>query len=122
MTHASNGFSPRRAKGLTTLAGYGAAHQKLRARWALVVARGGVLCARCQRPIPADPRSERCPAILAGGRVCGKLNCGWHLGHHDRDRSVYTGPEHACCNGGAPRRNRTRRRVPELQPWRASWF
>lgn len=62
----------------TNARGYGQRHQRLRARWAKVVARGGVLCARCGRVIrPGEP---------------------WDLGHDDRDRAVYAGPEHARCN------------------------
>jgi hypothetical protein len=80
----------------TTERGYGTAHQKLRKRLAAQVARGGVLCARCGRPIePGMP---------------------WDLGHNDFDRSVYNGPEHASCNrrtsqvvpGPAPRRQSRR--------------
>jgi hypothetical protein len=96
---------PKKAGGGSMVArGYGPRHFALRRRWERLVRRGGVLCARCRRPIPADATRERCPGILAAGRVCGKLGCGWHLGHHDTDRSRYTGPEHACCNAGAPRR------------------
>lgn len=39
---------------------------------------GGARCWRCHLPIP--PGSN------------------WHLGHHDADRSVLMGPEHARCN------------------------
>lgn len=58
--------------------GYGPAHQQLRKREARRVDAGGVLCARCGRPI--IPGSD------------------WDLGHDDRDRSRYTGPEHSACN------------------------
>jgi hypothetical protein len=47
-----------------------------------------VVCARCGRPI-------------APGSA-------WDLGHDDHDCSVYTGPEHARCNRGAPSRKRHR--------------
>jgi hypothetical protein len=63
---------------LTTKRGYGNAHQRERARWAPIVAEGGASCARCGRP------------IMPGSR--------WDLGHHDRDRSIYAGPEHRRCN------------------------
>jgi hypothetical protein len=50
------------------------------------VAAGGVVCAQCSRPIV--PKSA------------------WDLGHDDHDRTLYTGPEHARCNRGAPSRKR----------------
>ena len=58
--------------------GYGWPHQKLRRQWAVSVERGEVACARCGR-------------LIGAGEP-------WDLGHHDRDRSVYTGPEHRWCN------------------------
>lgn len=67
-----------RARGTRQERGYGAEHDKLRAQWAPIVATGRVKCARCDEPIPADAP--------------------WDLGHHDLDRSRYTGPEHAACN------------------------
>jgi hypothetical protein len=76
-----------RPRGTTTQRGYGTHHIRLRERWRLQVERGEVECARCGRLIQAKglPCSK-----------CGK-NCGWDL-DHDRDRSVYLGPSHACCN------------------------
>ena len=62
----------------TTGRGYGGRHQKLRKRWQAQVVRGVVLCARCGLPIAPDEP--------------------WDLGHDDRDRSRYSGPEHARCN------------------------
>jgi hypothetical protein len=65
-------------RGGTAARGYGSVHQRLRARIAPVVARGGVRCARCGELIrPGQP---------------------WDLGHDDHDRSRYTGPEHEACN------------------------
>jgi hypothetical protein len=62
----------------TTLRGYGNAHQKLRRSFAPFVAAGVVRCWRCDRLIePGEP---------------------WDLGHDDRDRSKYRGPEHRRCN------------------------
>lgn len=68
--------------------GYGAAHRRLRAAWTPRVAAGGVLCARCGRPI-----------------VPGSA---WDLGHDDRDRSYYVGPEHRSCNRAVAGRSRRR--------------
>jgi hypothetical protein len=60
------------------LRGYGARHQRLRADWAGLVAAGVVVCRRCELPIlPGSP---------------------WDLGHDDRDRRRYSGPEHRACN------------------------
>ncbi len=73
--------------------GYGAEHRKLRAAWQPRVAAGGVLCARCGRPI-----------------VPGTA---WDLGHDDIDRSMYRGPEHRRCNRAvAGRRGRGRAKAP----------
>jgi hypothetical protein len=63
--------------GRTTRHGYGAAHQKLRAQLAPIVATGLVRCWRCRELISARQR--------------------WDLGH-DRDRRYYRGPEHVHCN------------------------
>lgn len=61
----------------TTARGYGNRHQKLRKQLAPLVASGQERCARCSAPIlPGEP---------------------WDLGHDDRDRSRYTGPEHSRC-------------------------
>src|SRR5262245_19143641 len=62
----------------TAARGYGGAHQQTRKALEPVVAAGGVLCSRCQRP------------ILPGQA--------WDLGHSDYDRNVYTGAEHQACN------------------------
>lgn len=69
------------ARGTRQQRGYDANHDQLRAQWEPRVATGRVRCARCHRPIqPATP---------------------WDLGHHDTDRTRYTGPEHATCNRSA---------------------
>lgn len=79
-----------RTYGTTTQRGYGAAHQAERARWAPIVARGGVICWRCGEPIrPGQP---------------------WDLGHDDNDRTIYRGPEHRGHNraAGARKGNKLR--------------
>lgn len=74
----------------TRLRGYGARHKALRREWDVKVQAGGVLCARCGKWIkPGTP---------------------WDLGHNDKDRRLYNGPEHAKCNRGAPRRQAHERR------------
>jgi hypothetical protein len=73
----------------TTLRGYGHRHQQARKRLAPLVDAGLVRCARCGDWIaPGEP---------------------WDLGHHDWDRSLYTGPEHRACNRATA--GRWRRRV-----------
>ncbi len=43
-----------------------------------MVARGLMVCPRCQQPIHSNEP--------------------WDLGHHDHNRTKYTGPEHRHCN------------------------
>jgi hypothetical protein len=79
--------------------GYDAAHWRERAKWVPLVERGEVDCWRCGRWIPP-------------GSV-------WHLGHDDRDRSVYRGPECVPCNCATTGRM-PKRAVPVLDSSR-SW-
>ena len=64
-------------------------HRKISKELIPLVDAGLVDCARCRELIePGTP---------------------WDLGHSDRDPSLYSGPEHACCNRTAPHRNNTSR-------------
>ncbi len=84
----------------TTQRGYGPQHQKLRAQWAVKVARGTIPCARCGY-------------VIMRGQA-------WDLGHDDYDRTRYTGPEHAACNraaGGRLARARTAARKRAMRRW-----
>jgi hypothetical protein len=69
-----------RQRGTATQRGYGKEHQSERERWAPLVDRGMVACAKCHTLIrPGTP---------------------WDLGHTG-DRKAWTGPEHAACNRSA---------------------
>jgi hypothetical protein len=85
----------------TTASGYGWVHQQVRARWAPLVARGEVVCARCGRAIA--------------------LGTPWDMGHSDFDRSVYSGPEHRRCNRSAGARKATALRRRRAQTQQTMW-
>jgi hypothetical protein len=78
----------------TAARGYGSAHQKRRKREARRVAAGTVVCWRCNQLILPD--------------------AAWDLGHDDKDRTVYRGPEHAACNR-ATASHRPSRKRPEAE-------
>lgn len=80
-TDAARGRRRELTRRSSTERGYGTEHQRLRREWKRRVEAGGVDCARCHRPIQ--------PGTL------------WDLGHHDFDRTRYTGPEHRHCNRSA---------------------
>ena len=80
-----------RARGTTTQRGYGAEHQRMRTDYQQRMDAGErFICWRCAtlgKPHDIDPND-------------------WQLGHDDRDRSIYRGPE--CSTGNqatASRRN-----------------
>lgn len=79
--------------------GYGQEHRKMRERFARRVDGGYEVCRRCHQAIA--PAGFPCPCCgkptKKGGHASSGF-CGWDLGHSDFDRSVWTGPEHACCN------------------------
>jgi hypothetical protein len=66
-----------RKRGTRQQRGYDNEHDRLRRRWAPVVARGRTPCAKCG-------------ALIARGTS-------WDLGHND-ERTAWTGPEHTHCN------------------------
>jgi hypothetical protein len=76
-THAG-AYEQRR--GTRQQRGYGAEHDRLRAKWKPKVERCEVKCARCTQ-------------LILPGQT-------WDLGHTD-DRTAWTGPEHATCNRSA---------------------
>lgn len=67
-----------KARGTRQERGYDAAHDATRARWAPLVATGHVRCWRCREYIASDAPFD--------------------LGHDDKDRTKYRGPEHVACN------------------------
>jgi hypothetical protein len=75
----------RLVKNRRQLERYNRKHREVRASFAPLVAAGLAKCARCGELIE--------PGSL------------WDMGHDDRDPSIYSGPEHAGCNRGAPHRN-----------------
>jgi hypothetical protein len=89
---------------------YGAAHDKLRARVALAVKRGGVHCARCRLPIhPTEP---------------------WDLDHIEGTVNGYRGASHARCNRATSTHRAQRGQHPSLTApsliergaWSRHWF
>jgi hypothetical protein len=73
----------RQPKASTTERGYDSRHKALRAQWKPKVDALEVDCWRCGKRIVPD-------SSLKGD--------GWDLGHDDRDRTQYRGPEHVGCN------------------------
>jgi hypothetical protein len=65
-------------------------HQRLRATWLPVIARGDGRCWRCSQPIAPDQP--------------------WDLGHADDDPNVYRGPECTDCNRSTSTRRKNERR------------
>jgi len=91
-------------RGTTTERGYGTRHQRLRRRWARKVAAGEAYCWRCLQD--GKPKAE---AWIAPDEP-------WDLGHDDRDRGAYRGPEHQRCNRATSAHRPPRRRPAEPHP------
>ena len=87
--------------------GYGWPHQRLRMKLAPLVAQGGYVCTRY-----GHPQFPNCPGEILPGEE-------WELGHDDRDKRVWSGPEHARCNERAG--GLKRQRLLEDGESRLSW-
>ena len=98
----SNGGKSSRIS--TTERGYGYRHQEARRLLEPVVRSGQATCARCGRPILPSQA--------------------WDLGHHDHDRSRYSGPEHRHsrdCPEGGNRATSGRRSSGYRLVWSRRW-
>jgi hypothetical protein len=88
-----------------------AAHKKLRAKLAPIVAAGGV---RCAAPF--------CGELILPGEL-------WDLGHDDNHPGRYSGPEHRRCNratvhranGGRPPRELSSAEKVRRHIWSREW-
>jgi hypothetical protein len=104
---------PRRARSSrpnSSQRGYDSPHKRRRAAEDRRVRAGGVRCAR-----GADcKRAELVDEVMVGGFILPGED--WDLGHDDRDRSRYVGPEHSACNRATTGRGGTRRRPAEPHP------
>jgi hypothetical protein len=86
--------------------GYDPRHRSLRKQWAPKVAAGTVRCAR----------GAACKFAVDGVAAFIKPGDPWDLGHDDKDRSRYSGPEHAACNRATMAHRPPRNRPPEQHP------
>ena len=87
--------SNRVLKASASARGYGAAHQRERAKYEQRMARGETfVCARSAVDDCSHPHDLITSATA------------WDLGHSD-DRATWTGPEHVDCNRRAGQRNST---------------
>ena len=88
------------ARATTTSRGYGASHQRMRAKYQTLVASGRAVCVRCDEPIAPDAP--------------------WDLDHSD-DRRTYNGPAHRACNRAAGARNSTAARMAKAAMTVRDW-
>lgn len=77
---ATHRTAANKTRGPRSERGYDTEHDRLRRKWAPVVARGRTNCARCHELIAP--------------------HTAWDLGHTD-NHDAYNGPEHARCNRSA---------------------
>lgn len=84
--------------------GYGREHRRLRRKVARQVEAGEAYCWRCLE----EGKTKEQAWIPPGSD--------WHLGHDDRDRSIYRGAEHALCNVRTMAHRPPRKRPGEAHP------
>lgn len=89
----------------TSARGYGKRHQDLREHWKPYVAAGRV---ECSAPV--------CKVEDATGSRRIARTAEWDLGHDEKDRRKYAGPQHAECNRSQSRRAPAVVEVPPLDP------
>jgi len=95
---------PSKARPTSAQRGYDHKHQKLRKREARKVEAGLAHCWRCL----SEGKSKEEAWIEPGSA--------WDLGHDDKDRTMYRGPEHARCNRSTTSRRPSRKRPSETHP------
>lgn len=80
----------------TTSRGYGANHQREKARWTALLQHDGPVRCACVR-LDCSRHQGQCATVISHDDR-------WDLGHTD-DRTGWTGPECIPCNRGAGGRN-----------------
>jgi hypothetical protein len=84
----------------TAQRGYGKRHQELRAHWRPFVEAGRVDCTAPVCLVEQDGGTRRIRRYARPDE--------WDLGHDEKDRRKYSGPQHAPCNRGQSRRSPTK--------------
>lgn len=96
----------------------------MRERYRPSVESGDAVCVRCLVPIapPGEP-CPKCGRVTAKGRPS-QGQCCWDTGHDDVDRTLYSGPEHGCCNrrAGARKGGRSSARKRRTRVWSRQWL
>lgn len=94
----------------------------MRDRYRVIVEAGEATCARCFVMIePPGGPCPKCGREVAKGRPSPGY-CGWDAGHDDDDRTIYTGPEHACCNRQAGGRKAAKKLHGQRHVWSRRWL